>query len=194
MRLIIMDNAILFLFTLLLTGCYPSVPRHITPSFADARTLMTIDPSLLHSINVEQFTSSLKNHYALLCRPGRSIHAPFLMSFADELSSAIRNDLSSLNLYHPYSSQAYLQGNLDTLFFDAGGFGQGTWNMQVSFIGKTHSGTTPLRFTLRDTYHFTINQDSHDFCKQIADTFPAAVQQFLKKLYGTKQFQQILTQ
>lgn len=185
---------IVFMMALLgLAGCGPTISSHYTPSFADVRTLDT--PALMHKhpIDLKAFSSSLPNPYQLVCRPHHNIHAPILNSFHYNLYEAIRADLAYLHLYHS-DAPAFLQGNLDKLFFDAGGFGQGTWFIQMSFTGKPAYSTKLYHFTVSENYDFTIDQADPNFCREITDNYPSAVKVFIQKLYANKTFQMLLTQ
>lgn len=190
MKRIIWVTIVLAAITLL-TGCGPILQSHFTPSFADMRTLQQSDSSHKMPIDLRPFTSSLTDHYRLICRPHENIQAPILGTFESGIHNAIEQDLDYLKLYHPYSF-AYLQGNLNQLYFDTGGFGEGAWVIDVSFIGESIQHKT-FKFNVKDRYEFAIDQADPDYCQQIADSYPGAIRDFIQKLYQTPEFQQIVS-
>lgn len=187
-------SSLIFVLATLLCACAPRVATHITPSFAGARTLITIDQAAPHvPIQLHRFTSSLKSNFRIPCLKNNAIKSPFLRSFSGSFYYAIRNDLNYAHLYHPYVTSAYLQGNLDKLYFDVGGFGQGYWYIQMTFYGKPDKGQELAPFTISNKHYFSLDNEDPNYCQQIADDFPSAVQQFINNLYNSPQFSKIIT-
>ena len=139
-----------------------------------------------------QFTSSLKSDYKIRCLKS-SIKTHFFAPYSRLFYEAIRNDLHFVGLYHPYATKAALQGNLDKLYFDVGGFGQGYWYIQMTFYRRNDQGKWLTPFTLNIKHYFMLDNEDPHYCEQIAKDFPSAVQQFIKELYNSKQFLQIIT-
>ncbi len=188
----IIYSSIIFIFATLMSGCAPRATMLTSPSYADARTLTTIDRAPHGPISLRDFTSSLKNDYSIPCLKNNAIKSPLIYSFSSSLYYAIKQDLNYVHLYHPYAT-AYLQGNLDKLYFDVGGFGQGYWYIQMTFHSQPYVGKKLTLFTISTKHYFSLDNDDPDYCLQIAKDYPSAVRQFIKKLYNSKQFLQIIT-
>ncbi len=185
--------SLLTLFAILISGCAPRVSTQISPSFADARTLISTDRKHQVPIQLYYFPSSLKNNYKLKCLKNDAVKSPLFRSFSREFYLAIRDDLHYVKLYHPYATKAFLQGYLKKLYFDVGGFDQGYWYIKMNFHGKPNVGKEVPPFTVTDKHYFTLDPDDPNACKQIANAFPSAVRHFMKKLYNTKSFKKIIT-
>ena len=184
---------LLTLLALFIASCAPRVSSQISPSFADARTLISIDRQHQVPIQLYYFPSSLKNNYKLKCGKDNAIKSPLFRSFSREFYLALRDDLHYVKLYHPYATPAFLQGYLKKLYFDVSGFGQGYWYIKITFHGKPNVGKELPPFTVIDKHYFTLDNDDPNACRQIANAFPSAVRHFMNKLYNTRSFKKIVT-
>lgn len=164
-----------------LAGCAHTAQPY-NASFDNLNRLKMISSKHPAKIRLGQFTS-MNPKASIMCRLDESESLPNGMTYVQYIKHALQGELTYSNILSP-DAHVVLSARLNNVDFSSMG---GTWSINMTFDSNVGGP-----FTVRSTYHFASAFNADSACARASEAFVPAVQQFLRKVYATPNFQRLL--
>lgn len=138
-----------------------------------------------HPINIANFTASSSARGTIMCRLAGPVQTANDSPYYQFLHDAMVADLKKANLYQE-NAETTLHANLDDIALSTM-LGDGHWQIKMTFNDGKHSS-----YTITDRYNFSVNYIGDIACGEAATALTPAIQQFLLKVYRSKEFKKTL--